>query len=370
VAKITTSFGEVLFSSLSLSVIALNIIVAASLIPTAFAHFSHLPHYNGGGLGIGNYYVYQAIDPEYTPTDQPARLSFSIQDYNGNDVTRRILTMVELYSERTGERIAAYPWTMRTFGDFDLYHTFKEVGNYQIVLSIFDSQSKLAPKIGSISPPREILSNNQDCDCERGVFNISVTNTFGDIFVAAVFVGIVGIIAVFGIVLGLSYRNQKRKAAVLSKTDNKFVLKYAIMLLAMAAGFVHLAVYAEHGSLRIEYSIFLLVAGACQFAYGMLYTLLTVTSRQTSISNLHLALTYYKKTVILNLFGLIGTGVLLGLYLYSVVLPPPLSPNKSPEDIDLGGILDKTLEASLVVGIIYLMTWERRQLRSNVIHAA
>ena len=117
------------------------------------------------------------------------------------------------------------------------------------------------------------------------------------------------------------------------------------MLLAMAAGFVHLAVYAEHGSLRIEYSIFLLVAGACQFAYGMLYTLLTMTSQQTSISEAHFALTYYKKTLVLNLFGLIGTGVLLGLYLYSVVLPPPLSPNKSPEDIDIGGILDKILEA-------------------------
>ena len=44
-------------------------------------------------------------------------MSFNIQDYNGNDVNRRILTMVELYLERTGERIAAYPWTMRTFGD-------------------------------------------------------------------------------------------------------------------------------------------------------------------------------------------------------------------------------------------------------------
>ena len=369
-AKITNFFGEIFFSSLSLSIIALNFIVAASLIPTAFGHFSHLPHYNGGGVGIGNYYVYQAMDPEYTPTNQPAKMSFSIQDYNGNDVTRRILTMVEIYSERTGERIAAYPWTMRTFGDFDLYHTFKEVGNYQIVLSIFDSQNKVAPQIGSSSSPREILSNYEDCNCDRGVFNISVTNSFGDIFVAAVFVGILGIIVVFGIVLGLSYRNQKKKAAVLPKTDNKFVLKYAIMLLAMAAGFVHLAVYAEHGSLRIEYSIFLLVAGACQFAYGMLYTLLTMTGRQTSISEAHFGLTYYKKTLILNLFGLIGTGVLLGLYLYSVVLPPPLSPNKSPEDIDIGGILDKILEASLVLGIIYLMIWERRQLRSNVIHAA
>ena len=104
-AKITNFFGEIFFLSLSLSIIALNIIVAASLIPTAFGHFSHLPHYNGGGVGIGNYYVYQAMDPEYTPTNQPAKMSFSIQDYNGNDVNRRILTMVEIYSERTGERI-------------------------------------------------------------------------------------------------------------------------------------------------------------------------------------------------------------------------------------------------------------------------
>ena len=370
-AKITNFFGKIFFLSLSLSIIVLNIIVAASLISTAFGHFSHLPHYNGGGLGIGRYYVYQAMDPEYTPTNQPAKMSFSIQDYNGNDVTRRILTMVEIYSERTGERIAVYPWTMRTFGDFDLYHTFREVGNYQIVLSIFDGQSKIAPQIGSSSSPREILSNSEDCKCDRGVFNTSVSNTFGDIFVTAVFAGIFGIIIVFAIVLVLTYRNQRRNALTRPKVhDNKFVLKYAIMLLAIAAGFVHLAVYADHALLRIEYSIFLLVAGACQFAYGMLYTLLTVTSRQVDFNNIQFAVIYYKKTLILNLFGLIGTGVLLGLYIYSVIFPPPLSPNKSPEDIDLGGILDKILEASLVIGIVYLMKWEKKQLKANLLHAA
>ncbi|MGB0025263.1 MAG: hypothetical protein WBP64_00355 [Nitrososphaeraceae archaeon] len=106
---------------------------------------------------------------------------------------------------------------------------------------------------------------------------------------------------------GFKLSESKKKAAVSPKADNKFVLKYAIMLLAMAAGFVHLAVYAEQASLRIEYSSFLLVAGVCQFAYGMLYTLLTVTSRQTSIREAHFALTYYKKTLIMNLFGLTGT---------------------------------------------------------------
>jgi hypothetical protein len=365
-------FGEKSFFSLTLSIIIVLIIVVVTSslsINTAFAHFSHLPHYNGGGLGIGKYYVYQAMDPEYTPTNQPAKMSFSIQDYNGNDVTSRILTMVEIYSERTGERIAAYPWTMRTLGDFDLYHTFKEVGNYQIVLSIFDSQNKVAPQIGSTDPARDILSGIQGCNCDRGVFNVSVTNTFGDIFYAAVFTGAVGAIVVFGVVFARSYRNQKNKRNTLANTGNKSELKYMIMLMAIGAGFVHLAVYADHGSLRIEYSIFLLVAGACQFAYGILYTLLTVTSRQVGVISTHFALTYYKKTLILNLFGLIGTGVLLGLYLYSIVLPPPLSPNKTPEDVDLGGFLDKVLEAAVVLGIIYLMKWEKRDLQYNLVNA-
>ncbi|HEY7079574.1 MAG TPA: hypothetical protein VH500_07735, partial [Nitrososphaeraceae archaeon] len=66
---------------------------------------------------------------------------------------------------------------------------------------------------------------------------------------------------------------------------------------------------------------------------------------------------------------LIGTGVLLGLYLYSIVLPPPLSPNKTPEDVDLGGFLDKVLEAAVVLGIIYLMKWEKRDLQYNLVNA-
>ena len=106
-ARISYIFGNKFLLSLSLSIMLICFLLPTPLIKTAFAHFAHLPHYNGSGLGIGNYYVYQAIDPEYTPTNQPARMSFSIQDYNGNDVRHRILTMVEIYSERTGERICS-----------------------------------------------------------------------------------------------------------------------------------------------------------------------------------------------------------------------------------------------------------------------
>jgi hypothetical protein len=133
------------------------------------------------------------------------------------------------------------------------------------------------------------------------------------------------------------------------------------MLAAVAGGIVHLAVYAEHALLRLEYSIFLLVAAGMQIAYGVIYTLLTLAGLEANES----ARKYYQKKMAVNLFGLIGTGILLGLYAYSVILPPPLSPNDEPEDIGIAGILAKGIEVFTVIGIVYLMKLEKHQLVSQ-----
>ena len=66
--------------------------------------------------------------------------------------------------------------------------------------------------------------------------------------------------------------------------------------------------------------------------------------------------------MVLNLFGLISSSVLLGLYIYSVVLPPPLSPINRPEPVDIAGILDKSLEVVLIIGIVYLMWIEKKRI--------
>jgi len=79
-------------------------------------------------------------------------------------------------------------------------------------------------------------------------------------------------------------------------------------------------------------------------------------------------MTYYRKTIIINLFGLLGTGVLIGLYTYSVIFPPPLSPSNEPEEIDLAGILDKSLEIFLFGGIIYLMKWEKKRSQDQLVN--
>jgi hypothetical protein len=339
-----------------------------SLTSISYAHLSHLPHYNGFGAAIGKYYVDEALDPEFTPPLQPTQMTFSIQDYGGNDVYN-VYTMVEIYQDSTGQRIKAFPWTKQDIGDFSLYYTFPSVGNYNIVLSI--AKDNNSSNHNGIDPSRDILTGNLNCDCDRGVFSVSITKNFGNIFFTAIFAGILGAIAVFAAVAAFAYKSRKKQAKLVSPTnsdnsrtlaDREILIKYSVMMFAIGAGIVHLAVYSEHGSLRIQYSIFLLTAAAAQFAYGIVYVLMTLTVELDSIRSIRIAKEYYKKSVILNLFGLIGSSVLLGLYIYSVVLPPPLSPINRPEAVDVAGILDKSLEVVLVIGIVYLMWMEKKRI--------
>jgi hypothetical protein len=103
-----------------------------------------------------------------------------------------------------------------------------------------------------------------------------------------------------------------------------------------------------------------------QFAYGIVYVLISLN--ESKISNDIISVRkYYLKTAILNMFGLIGSSVLLGLYFYSIIFPPPLSPNNIAEHIDLAGVLAKSTEAILVAGVVYLMIWEQRRFRSELV---
>jgi hypothetical protein len=335
-----------------------------SLTSISYAHLSHLPHYNGFGAAIGKYYVYEALDPEFTPALEPAQITFSIQDFSGSDVYN-VYTMVEIYQDSTGQRIKAFPWTKEYSGDFSLYYTFPSIGNYDIVLSIANDNN--GNNHNGIDAPRAILMSNLNCDCDRGVFSISITKNFGNIFYTAIFGGIAAAMAVFGFAAALSYRSRKKRSAsnVIKSnvSDREVLIRYSVMMLAVGAGIVHLSIFSEHGSLRIEYSIFLLAAASAQFAYGIVYLIMTLTTELDSTRSAGIAKMYYKKSVILNLFGLIGSSVLLGLYIYSVTLPPPLSPVNRPEAVDVAGILDKSLEVVLVIGIVYLMLLEKKRIK-------
>lgn len=333
--------------------IAVALALLASAVP-AYAHFEHFSHYNSRGDGVGEYYVFMQLDPDYATPGEPTAVMFSVQDDDGKD-TYNIETMVEIYGS-SGERLQAFPWTKRDVGDFAVFYTFPHNGNYQVVLSIATGQVNS----NSIDPPRTTLTGRAGCECERIPFNVAVSEDFGTIYVSTIAGAVFVPLALFGGILGLTYWNKKKSGQFVSGAGD--TMRYIVTFAAIAGGLVHFAVYSGHASLRLEYSIFLIVAGGMQVTYGVLYTMLTLVggaSRQVTRE-------HYRKTVATNLFGLVGTAVLIGLYIYSVTLPPPLSPTGRPEDIDIAGVLAKSVEVFLVIGIAYLMRLERKQMRAQL----
>ncbi len=333
----------------------------SSVIP-AYAHFEHFTHYNNRGGELGSYYAYEALEPEYAPPNEPVAIMFSVQDREGHD-TYNVDTMVEVYSAATGERLKAWPWTRQDVGDFQVFYNFPEVGNYQIVLSVAkDGNSPV--NLNGIDQPRRTLSSTVGCNCDRVIFNVSITKSLGTIWNTMMLISVALPLSVVGGALIWNYRRRRvmRKSSAYRIDAQGDTARYIIMLAAVAGGVVHLAVYAEHASLRLEYSIFLLAAAGMQIVYGIAYTLLTLAGQSANES----AYKHYQKKIAVSLFGLVGTSVLIGLYLYSIILPPPLSPNGQPETIDIAGILAKGIEVFTVIGIVYLMRLEKRQLTTQL----
>ena len=323
----------------------------------AYAHFDHLAHYNALSQGVGKYVVFEELDPEYTPPRQPTAIQFSVQDTNGQD-THNIYSMIEVYSATTGDRIKAFPWTKQDIGDFQVFYNFPDIGSYQIVLSISDTQPA---NMNTIDPPRSLLSSVAGCNCDRFLFNVHVSTDFGAIFDGTVMVAIILPLLVFGMAIGMAFRRRRKTGTF--RTQPGDIVRYVITFTAIAAGMVHFAVYSSHASLRLEYSIFLIVAGGMQVTYGVFYTMLMLAGTNPKSSYPYAR---YRKTVFVNLFGLAGTAILIGLYTYSVIFPPPLSPNNQPEHVDLEGIMAKSLEAIVIVGIVYLMRVEKRRFETIV----
>ncbi len=321
-----------------------------------------MSHYNNAETAIANkHVVMQQIIPEYTKPNELSQIMFSIQDRNGKDV-RNVVVMVEVYSTISGERITVFPWTRLNIGDFEVPFVFPKAGNYQVVLSLLNDNVASNELLNVVPPPRNLLNSNLNCDCERAVFNISVSETFGLIFNTVVLGAVFGAVTVLGIVLTWMFLS-RRKSKYNPISNDEFV-KYSVLFLAVGASIVHLAVYPQHAALRLEYSIFLISASGGQLLYGIMYILLIFSDDKSGIKRTNkdiVSREYYKKSLTLNWLGLGGSLFLILLYIYSVTFPPPLSPNDHPEDVDIAGVLDKSLEVILVIGILYLMKIEKKR---------
>src|SRR5215203_5459770 len=351
-------------------------------IHTAQAHLEHLPHYNAGEsrIGYGDYMSFMALDPDYGTIDYPTKITFSIQDFDGNDVYN-VSTMVEIYDSITGKRVHAFPWTFRDVGDFNLYYQFPKKRGYQIVLSVANRIEEPSSYYSTkVEPPRSILNDVSDCDCTRTVFNISIANTFGMIQNSLFLICIMSPLTLLGVILTKNYykkyKTEDKKRNHISTGNNKStkaqgvgerkkqIIRYSLSLLALAGGIVHLVVFPEHGSLHVYYSIFLLAAAGGQIAYGVLYFLVMLSKPFYEISITQDMRSTYFNNMAVNWFGFLGTAVLVGLYIYVLLYPPPLSPTNQPEEIEVAGVLAKSLEVALLIGIAFIIKWDRQQFQN------
>jgi len=64
-------------------------------------------------------------------------------------------------------------------GDFDIPYTFNKSGNYQVVLSILNEDAARPQGTIQIPEERTMLTNSIGCNCERAVFNLSISETYG-----------------------------------------------------------------------------------------------------------------------------------------------------------------------------------------------
>ena len=180
----------------------------------AQGHFDHLGHYNTAGFGISDkYYAYQQIEPAYAKPNELSKIMFSIQDKDGRDV-HNVIVMVEIYSTKTGERVSVFPWTRADIGDFEVPFVFPKIGNYQTVLSVLNDDVSSSQIINTVPPPRTILNDNTGCHCERGVFNVSISENFGSIFTLVIYASVFGVISVIGVALFWMYWGRRKNKSV------------------------------------------------------------------------------------------------------------------------------------------------------------
>lgn len=340
------------------------ILILVTNIHFASAHLEGVPYYNGGGGQAGSYWVNTSVEPYFASPGVPVEIVFSIQTEFGEHI-HDMYTMIEIYDSITEQRVFLQPWTHRPISDFTLEHTFDKSGSYQIVLSM----SEDAKTINDV-PQRNILLDNSNCDCHRIVSNIVVNENYGMIWNFIMSIVVILPTVTFGFALYVNYkRSSKRwKNTTIGKLETA---RYLVMITAIASGLVHFIVYAQHASMRLEWSLFLFMAASLQMTYGVYFLLMTMKNsaklktkiKKVTSSDSRILLKYLQTPLKTHLIGIIGSLSLIMLYIYVVVFPAPLAPSNLPEDISILGLLSKTTESLMIFSILWLIILERRVKR-------
>ena len=126
--------------------------------------------------------------------------------------------MVEIYQESTGERVKGF-LGLRDIGDFNLYYVFPYSGSYEIAFSVANDDKMV--NHNQLDAPRSILSTIADCNCQRVIFNVSISDSWGLVRNSLLVISILTPIIVLGLVLGRTYLKRRRQISVTGAYQKK-----------------------------------------------------------------------------------------------------------------------------------------------------
>jgi hypothetical protein len=149
-------------------------------------------------------------------------------------------------------------------------------------------------------------------------------------------VGIFALGITVGLVSSLKYKSNY------SNLRNIGIITISVTILSISAGIIHLLLIQEHMKESFMWGIFFLVSGIGQIIFGIIISIID------KLSPIKKSMLYY--------FGIIGNTLLVGIFVFVRLFPPPFSSEASPlNELQPNGIIIIITEILTIVLLAYLV---------------
>ena len=149
-------------------------------------------------------------------------------------------------------------------------------------------------------------------------------------------VGIFALGITVGLVSSLKYKSNY------SNLRNIGIITISVTILSISAGIIHLLLIQEHMKESFMWGIFFLLSGIAQIIFGIIIGIID------KLSPIKKSMLYY--------FGIIGNTLLVGIFVFVRLFPPPFSSEASPiNELEPNGIIIIITEILTIVLLAYIV---------------
>ena len=149
-------------------------------------------------------------------------------------------------------------------------------------------------------------------------------------------VGIFALGITVGLVSSLKYKSNY------SNLRNIGIITISVTILSISAGIIHLLLIQEHMKESFMWGIFFISTGISQIIFGIIIGIID------KLSPIKKSMLYY--------FGIIGNTLLVGIFVFVRLFPPPFSSEASPiNELEPNGIIIIITEILTIVLLAYIV---------------